>query len=54
MGEQKWAPIPSDPVKYYGSRGEWQGWSHWLGKDIMTSPEDLVSRAIQVPVSTPT
>jgi len=31
MGEKKNAYIPSNPEKYYGERGEWKGWDHWLG-----------------------
>lgn len=50
LGELKCSYIPSDPAKYYQSRGAWKGWSDFLGtdvdKDFSLSPEDLVGRSI--------
>ena len=50
-GEKKCSLIPSDPEQFYRSRGEWRGWSNFLGVDDVSTfnldPEDLVGRAIQ-------
>jgi len=32
-GEKRNAYIPSYPDEYYGNRGEWKGWGHFLGQE---------------------
>eukprot|EP00538_Stauroneis_constricta_P001961 CAMPEP_0119562204 /NCGR_PEP_ID=MMETSP1352-20130426/19727_1 /TAXON_ID=265584 /ORGANISM="Stauroneis constricta, Strain CCMP1120" /LENGTH=108 /DNA_ID=CAMNT_0007610551 /DNA_START=252 /DNA_END=574 /DNA_ORIENTATION=- len=34
MGEKRNAYIPSRPDEYYGERGEWISWEHFLGTGV--------------------
>ena len=39
-GEKRNAYIPSSPDVYYGKRGEWKGWDHFLGVERKDDDDD--------------
>lgn len=40
-GEKRNAYIPSSPDVYYGKRGEWKGWDHFLGVETNDDDESI-------------